>query len=161
MRFLCREDSQEIYREVRQLDTNDHILVTEVYLRQLQLFKDLGRPLPPWQTLGLLYEPNRIYWVVDDVGLIFAIFDTDHSANVHITFWDRRLRGREGLCRALAQLVLDRPGMCYLHTAIPKTSRATLAFAKRVGFEQVMEDEEGVVRLVIGPQAFHGETPKE
>lgn len=152
MRFLCREDDQEIYREVRQLDVHDHELVTETYLKQLHLHKELGKPLPPWQTLGFFYEPNRIYWLVDDVGLIFAVFDTEHSANVHITFWDRRLRGREGLCRGLARMVLDRPGMCYLHTAIPEGSRATLAFAKRIGFEPILKDEAGIIHLVLGPQ---------
>lgn len=161
MRFLCREDGQEIYRDVVLLDTSDQVKVTEVFLRQLLLHKELGKPLPPWQTLGLFYEANRLYWLVDDVGLIFAIFDSDHSAGVHITFWDRRLRGREYLCRSLAELVLERPGMCYLHTSIPETSRATLAFAKRIGFEPVMTGEDGMVRLVIGPQAFHRETPKE
>lgn len=72
---------------------------------------------------------------VDDVGLVaVGPMRTDFMADVHITFWDKRLRGREDLCRRVAEWVIAGFGLQSVFTAIPVSAKATIAFAKRVGF---------------------------
>lgn len=82
-----------------------------------------------------LMDINNYFYTVDDVGMIGAMNGARDFAHVHITFWDRRLRGRELLCREMAkwfQGIVQKE----ILTAIPQTARVVLAFAKRVGFKE-------------------------
>jgi hypothetical protein len=93
-----------------------------------------------------LLEHNWRLYQVDDVGLM-GVGPTLYRGmpDVHITFWDKRLRGREGLCRAVAYMVMGELEVPGLYTPIPATARATLAFAKRVGF-RVVDYQRGKAR---------------
>lgn len=84
----------------------------------------------------VLLDPSNKFFQVDDVGMI-AVMPTrlwDSLLHVHVTFWDRRLRGREGLCRSLAVWVSRFTGK-QLFTQIPEDRRILIEFAKRSGFE--------------------------
>ncbi len=96
-----------------------------------------------------LCDPKLEIVTIDEVGV--AVLDDQHQGlygRVHITFWDKRLRGREYLCRRIAQVWMDKYGYDYVYTSIPTTSRTVIAFAKRVGFEALVEDEE-FVHLIL------------
>lgn len=100
-----------------------------------------------YRDLFSLLEPNVALLEVDDVGVIVVRYHPkEECADVHITFWDRRLRGRESLCRAVADYLMDFLKVRGLFTAIPGDSRATLAFARRVGFRDAAYHN-GVVTL--------------
>ncbi len=78
-------------------------------------------------------------YLVDTVGAVIVLVqDPAVTAHVHITFWDKILVGREELCRELSRRVLREKNLSYLHTSIPIGARATMAFARRVGFKPVM-----------------------
>jgi len=70
---------------------------------------------------------NNIVWGVD--------------AEAHIFFWDRRLKGREGVVRRMMEWVMDALQLPRLSTQAPSYARATIRFIKRIGMV-----EEGVVR---------------
>lgn len=86
-----------------------------------------------------LDQRNR-FFLIDDVGVAAVLLEKALPlAHVHITFWDRKLRGREELCKRLCDYVMFYMELDQLHTAIPKTSVAVQAFAKRIGFRQQSE----------------------
>lgn len=85
-------------------------------------------------TEMLLDEKNQFY-LIDDVGVAVVLPYKEHSAHVHITFWDRRLRGKEELMKKLAEHCMAESDLQYLFTAIPTKAGAVIAFAKRVGFK--------------------------
>ena len=145
--FATREQGIERERTLREIDKADHETILWSFSQILDLHRALKAPEPPLETVAVYRQPERISWLVDDVGLIFAVFDRLTRASVHICFWDRRLRGREVLCRGLADWLIHKFRLDYLCTAIPRTSRATLAFAERIGFERVTEID-GIVHLV-------------
>lgn len=93
-------------------------------------------------TRAFLDDRNR-FFLIDNVGIAAAIpqrwFETAH---VHITFWDRKLRGREELCRRLVEYVIETMELDHAITVIPRKSEAVLAFAKRIGFKDKSEDSE-------------------
>lgn len=94
-----------------------------------------------------LFRTDRLYLLVDDVGSIVFAFD-QVEPHVHVTFWDRRLRGREAMCKAIGQEVMHQLGVGRLWTMIPRDARMILAFCRRVGFEPVVEVS-GVVGLIL------------
>lgn len=149
LQFETQEKGWEgLSRSIREIDKTDHEAILWSFSKILDLHRELKAPEPPLETVALYRQPERITWLVDDVGLIFAVFDKPGRASVHIVFWDRRLRGREILCRGLADWVIHKFGLNYLCTSIPVTSGPTLGFAERIGFERVMQDDQGMVHLV-------------
>lgn len=91
-------------------------------------------------------EKFRRIFLVDDVGVLAQGPLMMHGfPDVHIHFWDKILRGRESMCLLMLEVVATDAGARGVFTAIPKASRVTLAFAKRLGFEQVLEDDRAVV----------------
>lgn len=102
--------------------------------------------LPKLNTLGIFLDENNTFFEIDDVGVIALLpLPEGLGAHCHITFWDKRLRGRESLCRALAEMVVELRKES-LFTAIPEESRTVLAFARRVGFRD-WQAKEGIVTL--------------
>lgn len=94
----------------------------------------------PFGKLERIYDARSRVFLVDDVGAMFkGPLEFDGLPEVHIAFWDRVLVGREEMCYDVARIVAEDDGALGVWTAIPKDSRATLAFAKRVGFEVVRE----------------------
>jgi hypothetical protein len=135
-------------RTITEIDKKDHETILWSFSQVLDLHRALEAPEPPLETVALYRQPERISWLVDDVGLIFAVFDKPGRASVHICFWDRRLRGRETLCRGLADWLIHKFHLRYLYTSIPFTSGPTLEFAKRIGFEPVEYTKDHIVNLV-------------
>lgn len=88
-----------------------------------------------WKSIDELYDERKIYLLVDNVGIICFV-PRDDNAHVHITFWDKRLRGRELLCKVVAREMMQALGLRFLWTAIPESARVILAFTKRLGFRE-------------------------
>lgn len=84
-------------------------------------------------TLEQLMNPEVLIWTVDDVGMIIAVFGP--KTHVHIFFWDRRLRGREKMCRIHAANILRMFHLAEIWTVIPQNAKIIAAFARRVGFK--------------------------
>jgi hypothetical protein len=134
-------------RTIREVDKADHESILWSFSQILDLHRRLQKPEPPLETVALYRQPERITWLVDDVGMIFAVFDKPGRASVHIVFWDQRLKGREVLCRGLADWLIHKFRLNYICTSIPVTSRPTLRFARDIGFEEAVTWE-GMVHLV-------------
>lgn len=105
----------------------------EAYLRS-ELPPDDNTPI---KDIGMIWHEDVRIWLVDSVGLLLKGFlEHEGLIDVHVAFWDKRLRGREAMCRAMAQNAARESGYHGVWTAIPMKARATIAFAKRIGFRQ-------------------------
>lgn len=120
----------------------------------LELEDYLRRRLPAHQTP--IKDPTLIWsegvrtFLVDSVGMMMkGPFAFDGLPDVHVGFWDKVLVGREAMARSLAARIASEAGVPGVFTAMPRGSRATLAFAKRVGFKQVQENNQIVVLTLL------------
>lgn len=137
--FVCKEKEGEVRREVRLVvPTVPWILDTIEKMNKVRNF------LPRENQIAPFVRPGNVFFEVDDVGMI-ALVPEEGLVHCHITFWDRRLRGREELCRTVAAWAMALTGKI-LATGIPETSPAVLAFAKRIGFVEGNR-EAGIVVL--------------
>jgi RimJ/RimL family protein N-acetyltransferase len=80
---------------------------------------------------------NGLIWEVDSVGIIYITDIRPSSAVAHFSFWDRRLKGRENLIRAMLRWGFDQFGFHRIEArvglyAAPWVSRAI----ERVGFKK-------------------------
>jgi len=132
---VCQERDGQITRHVAILDPRDSVLIEELIERMWKVPTFL--PVDPELARRMFQASNSIFFLVDSVGIV-AVQDVSLglAAHVHVTFWDRKLRGREGLCRKLAQYVMQRFGLVRLFTWVPETMPTVAAFAERVGFER-------------------------
>lgn len=99
-----------------------------------------------------MYKDGVRIFLVDRVGiLIQGPTRWEGLPDVHIIFWDKVLRGREEMCARMARLGAREAGVPGVWTAIPQSARATLAFARRVGFElsHVTEDQVAVMFMLF------------
>jgi hypothetical protein len=137
-RYLCPERRGPVIREVRETEPTFEL---EIYLRTKL------KPVPgPLKDYVMIYDPMSRVFLVDDVGvLIKGPLDYEGLPDVHVGFWDRILAGREQMCYSVAEVVAADAGAPGVFTAIPKDSRATLAFAKRTGFQEICETPTVVV----------------
>lgn len=136
--FPCFEPDGLKLRLVKPLEYAD---IPRVYASLRASLAARGRELPPELAAREFARLDKLYWTVDDVGLIIA----NKAGDVHIFFWDKRLRGRERLSKEMAKVIMDIFGRLDLFTEIPVSERAVIAFAKRVGFEQDSATDETVV----------------
>lgn len=139
--YLCDEPKKKILRTVRPLELQD---IPLVYESMRQSHEERGRELKPDVAVEELARLDKAYWVVDNVGLLIA----NAAGDVHVFFWDKRLRGREAMCRSIAEMAMEFFQRNFVWTEIPKKERAVLAFAQRIGFRVVsVSDETITLRL--------------
>lgn len=137
---VCDEPGGRVSRVVKTMTTDPRqVLVVYDSLKLVTNYLAKEKQLEPTALISLL-DPRFLHLLVDDVGIIAVYPELPHpAAHVHITFWDKRLRGREELCRETARRVMQTLSLKYLWTAIPDGARATAAFARRVGFIEFTE----------------------
>jgi hypothetical protein len=132
----CEEKGKILTRHIRRLENNGQ---TASYLfHKLKGLPSVfsNQPMETAEKIAQAMKYDTRIFAVDDVGIIVvAQVESDVTAHVHITFWDKRLRGRENLCIEMADLIQRLFQLQFLWTAIPVSSAATVAFAKRVGFK--------------------------
>jgi len=133
--FVCKERRGTFHREVREVSPSKFL---EAYLSM-----NLGEAISPIKDLKRIYSPNVRVMLVDDIGVLMQgpLTDVRGWPDVHVAFWDRVLVGREEMCYTLAEIVAQDARVGGVWTAIPKEARATIAFAKRVGFKVTQETE--------------------
>lgn len=100
------------------------------------------------RTIEQLFNPNAYIWLIDDVGLVGVFPLSNELAHIHIFFWDRRLRGREPVGRAVIHWISQNTPIKTLMTGIGEEFRATIAYAQRCGFRPV-KVEAGRVVMVL------------
>lgn len=135
---LCVEKKATVWRHIYFMPLTPAKIMEVVDLMQL-VPNFLSEIENPYQ---IFLDPENTFLLIDDVGLV-AIMPLAEHLHCHITFWDSRLRGREGLCRKLAMFVTGLTKK-ELITAVPKDRRVLLAFAKRAGFTETFHNEESV-----------------
>lgn len=139
---LCKEKEGAVWRSLRIMPRSmDRILSIVEKLKQVKSFLD------PENPYVVFLDRESLFFEIDEVGLIAVCPWDSTTQHCHITFWDGRLRGREGLCRTLAEFVV-RVSHKNLVTAIPADRRAVVAFAKRVGFTEV-QNNNGVLGMLF------------
>jgi hypothetical protein len=106
-------------------------------------------------SLMALLHPSVHIFEVDDVGVVaFDQVVINLSARVHCTFWDRRLRGREKLCKSVIERFSGPLGLRVIYCE--NESPMIWEFLERVGFNS--HREEGYSRIyeyVVGQHYLH------
>lgn len=140
--FICHEKHGTVLRTVLEIEPS---FVTEAYLSE----KLSGVP-GPMKDLNHIYSYGARLFLVDDVGMLFkGTIEFEGMPDVHIGFWDRVLRGREEMCRSMVEWFIQEEHVPGLWTAMPPSARATLAFAKRVGFTEYAASDSAVVLTLV------------
>lgn len=92
-------------------------------------------PLVDRHKLQRLYDKNLMWFAIDCVGIACVDLTTRSMPNVHVTYWDARMRGRESLGRRLCEWLLEFFDVPAVFTQCPAASRVVIAHAKRIGFK--------------------------
>lgn len=82
---------------------------------------------------GSIY-PNGIVYEVDDVGILYLTNIRPTCALAHFTFWDRRIRGREGLIREMLKYAFEEFGFHRIEAEVALYSNAAMRAVERIGF---------------------------
>lgn len=96
----------------------------------------------PEALMVTLAATNSLHFDVVDmatqqiIGIASLRDITPWSASAHATYFDGRLRGREAATKAMLVAMMKELDLQVIHCFTPETHRATIAFAKRLGFEQ-------------------------
>lgn len=141
-RSLCDEKKGRVIRSVMvysQTDDPGYCYLMFVAHR-LKWIPSMFSAVPTDQMQAIFDVLDKGWYLlpVDDVGVLgVGTTMIDNHVDVHVTFWDRVLRGRERLCRQACEWAIEQRQAEGAYTAIPASSHATIAFAKRVGFEVV------------------------
>jgi hypothetical protein len=150
----CLEKGKHVVRTVKLIDKlPERALYIYDKIRECKLQTGWESPL----TLELLLGTETVVWQVDDVGIICLHFGP--RPHVHVFFWDRRLRGREKMCRFHAAKILREYGFTELWTVIPQGMDVIAAFARRVGFKLQLI-EQGRLILRVTARELHNATTR-
>ena len=86
-----------------------------------------------------VYKPRGLCMVVDDFVGLFWLSDIDgiFEASVHYTFFDRRHKGRIGLCKKAIEYTFNTFQFHRLTTNVPVTQPDTIKFVKKLGFVEI------------------------
>lgn len=138
--FLCFEKKGPRIRKVRPLEPED---VVSVYESIKKVIESRDRVLPFDLALYEFARADKLYWVVDNVGLL--IFN--QAGDAHAIYWDKRFRGREEMTRTMLLISMNIFERSTAWTIMPSTERAAIAFAKRIGF--VEDYSNSIVKLTF------------
>lgn len=124
---ICNEKHGTVKRSVWEVDSLPERMQTISAMLAVRNFAE--------RRYSRLLSHDTILYKIDDVGCVGVLnVIPGRSAEVHFTFWDGRMRGRETLLRSLAEGVLRTHRLVFLHTSIPNNLVAVRAMAGRIGF---------------------------
>lgn len=134
MLMYCQESEGIQLRAVEPL-VRDPEKVDEVETR----LREVPNFLPEGQSLwGIVSQPDVAAFLVDDVGALIVVnIKQSFYGECHVTFWDKKLEGREALCYTVAQMVMESASLRFLITYVPVNRQRLLTFAKKVGFRHI------------------------
>lgn len=143
LRTLCKEPEGNVVRSVSPAVLSIPTLryyweklsqFRVLFNRHIEDFDDFIESFLTQDRYGNI-QGTGLVWNVDDVGLIYV---TDiypgFQATGHFVFWDRRQRGREGLCLHFIQYLMRDLELHRLVCEIPLYIQPTLRFVERLGF---------------------------
>lgn len=105
-------------------------------------------------ALTLLLDKRTYTLTVDDVGaVILSNIHQGLSAEVHVTFWDGRVRGRERMCRKIAEWLFRMYDLGEMYALIPEGNTTGQRLAKAVGFKN-FRCENGNVLFILERRSF-------
>lgn len=140
--FVCEERRGTHIRRVQEVEPSVQV---EKYLRAR-----LPEKHSPLKDVGMIWSRGARLFLVDHVGLMFkGTIDWNGKPDVHVVFWDKVLRGREVMCRSMAQMVAEDAGAPGVFTLMPEDARVVIAFAKRIGFKVDAEGQGVVVMSML------------
>jgi RimJ/RimL family protein N-acetyltransferase len=144
---ICDEPEGKVLRNVRMFEftsENLHKLYFQVtkfrtFLGvEVRTFEDMLRIFVDEGPHGEII-PKGLCLVVDDFVGIFWLTDIVglHEASVHYTFFDRRHKGRQELCRAALNHAFSVFKFHRLWTKVPVNAVGVLFFIEQIGFTKV------------------------
>jgi len=105
-------------------------------------------------ALTLLLDERTYILTIDDVGaVILTSIHQGFAAEVHVTFWDGRVRGREGMCRKIADWLFRMFTLEQMFCLVPEGNTSGQRLAKAVGFKDI-KHENGNVLLILERRSF-------
>lgn len=152
MTVLCEEPEGDVARTVRLAPLTPEFIL-EVWGRIAPfptLFNEHIRGPQDFIRMFIGREEGQIVargilWLVDDVGIMFLTnIYPGFQATAHVTFWDRRLKGREPLMRKMLQYAFREYGFHRIVAEVPLYARPLFQMIPRVGFKK-----EGRARKVV------------
>jgi len=92
--------------------------------------------------ISLFLDPDNLFLQCGDYGLArIRGIQPGGNCEIHLTFWDRRFRGRQAECLAALKWLFYHFKLERATIVIVETSRVAIKFIKSLGFKQ-----EGVLR---------------
>lgn len=143
--MLCQEKSGGVVRQFK-LMSRDCATILDIVDKCNRVSNFLYKDA--YLTYSAFLDDGNVVYLVDNVGTVFLKPRSGFIAEVHITFWDGRLRGREAICLEIGRDFLKQRGLREgrFVTAIPADRAAVIAFAKRVGFKIAVE---GMIDVLV------------
>lgn len=154
MMIYCDEPKQGVIRRVRPLPrTIEGVLEAHTRLLSVPNFLDTD---DEFMGLTSLLTEEVDVLEVDNVGLVaLDLIERGRHARIHCTFWDKRLRGREFLCRRITEEWIDKYGLKGIYCQVAPTASVLRRFLERVGYVLGVEQPEVVQYEYLSPHYLH------
>lgn len=152
MLCACHEKTGLTLRRVEPLVKDAKTLAWLVLM--LQESDSFMRHVCMADALSLLLAQNTYVLTIDDVGaVILTGIKKGCSAEVHVTFWDGRVRGRERMCRKIAEWLFRMYELSEMLCLIPEGNTTGRRLARAVGFVD-FKHENGNVLFILERRSF-------
>jgi hypothetical protein len=152
MLCACQEKGGLTLRRVEPLSKTAKDLAWLVL--QLKEADSFLRHVSMADALTLLLDKHTYILTIDSVGaVVLSSINEGYSAEVHVTFWDGRVRGRERMCRKIAEWLFRMYSLAEMHCLIPEGNTTGLRLAKAVGFKD-FRHENGNVLMILERRSF-------
>lgn len=139
----CDEPEGEVVRRVRFVElTMEKLLEFYNRLKEFDIIFNDDFPNDPiaFGQLFLNQSPNGfvqargLIWEVDDVGILYLTNIGLKSATAHFSFWDRRMRGRHELVKAMIKYVMLEYGFERIETRAGVHAPRAITAVELIGF---------------------------
>lgn len=123
---LSLENLQRWWDNLKQFPTlfGGHIFSVDDFILTFVTIEDDGE-----------IKAKGIVWEVDDVGIFYLTdIQPGFQASGHFSFWDRRLRGREDLCREALKYAFKEFKFHRITTYVPLHVIRIIPAVKKIGF---------------------------
>lgn len=83
------------------------------------------------------FDPRSIILFTGDYGIVkFSNILPGRDCDIHLTFWDKRFKGRDTECKQGLYWIFDKLKLHRATIYLPSTVRYTINFTKALGFKQ-------------------------
>lgn len=142
----CNEPEGEVTRKVTDFPFTPENL-QRLWFRAREFNTLMGIEIKDWQDMlnffvkeypNGSFESRGLCVQVDDLVGIFWLTDIEwpKQASIHYTFFDRRHKGREELCKEAIKYVFSTYRFHRVYTTVPIYAKVALQFIERLGFKK-------------------------